>query len=127
MKLFDAFACLLLACLVGLLFMTVGVGDHGYKWALWMSLFYAFILLCSFPFWLFTFAPLYLITSANSFFWRWYVAPVIGALIGFVSGMLVFAPTQYEFYDFPRQYLAPLVIGFVTFFAGSLLKKFSVT
>ena len=127
MKLFDALGCLFLACLVGLLFMTLGMNGHAYTWPVWLSLFYGLTLLCSFPFWLCTFAPLYLITGARSFFWRWYVAPIVGAIIGYVSGLILFAPTQYEFYDFPNQYLTPPVIGFVTFLSGSLLKKLSLS
>jgi len=124
MKIFDALACLFPACLVGELFMTLGIG-RWYEWPASHTLLFIFIVACSFPFWLFTFVPFYLIADSRSSFWRWYIAPLVGATFGFIVELILFAPTQYEFYDFPRQYLSPLVIGFTTFLFGAILKHLS--
>ena len=120
MRFFDALACLFRACLVGQIFMTFGFDARPWAWPISSIALYVFIVACTAPSWLFTFLPLYLISNSKSLFWRWYIAPPIGALIGLVSGFIMFAPTQYDLYDFPRQNMTPLVIGFTTFLFGTI-------
>jgi hypothetical protein len=121
MRFFDALACLFGASFIGQIFMTFGLDPHGWAWHPSSTLLYVFIVACSTPFWLFTFLPLYILSNFTSPFWRWYVAPPSGALVGLISALVLFAPTQYDFYDFPRQNMAPLVIGFATFLFGTIL------
>jgi len=123
MRFLDALACLFAGCFIGQIFMTLGPDPHGWAWYPSSTLLYVFIVACSTPFWLFTFIPLYIFSNSTSPFWRSYAAPPIGALFGLVSGVIMFTPTQYDFYDFPRQNLAPLVIGFAIFLFGSILNR----
>jgi hypothetical protein len=109
MKFFDALACLLLAGVVGLLFMTCGLDLRGGEWPIYPAGVYILIVVYAAPSWLFTFVPVYLIAGSQSLVWRWYIAP-----------------TKYEFYDFPRECFAPLIIGFATFFFGAVLKRLSL-
>ena len=121
MRFFEALACLFGACLIGQVFMTLGLDAGDGAWLVSPCIVYFFIVVCAAPAWLCTFLPIYLLSNSKSLFWRWFAAPPIGALVGFVSGIIMFTPTRYDFYDFPRQNLAPLVIGFVTFLFGSIL------
>jgi hypothetical protein len=81
---------------------------------------YGWVLAFAAPFWLFTFLPLYLAVSAQSFIWRLSVAPVIGLVIGAAGSLLIFG--RQDFYA-PRDLLFPAAIGLTVFLLGAVLKK----
>jgi len=119
MRLFSALICLLLACLIGYFSMTLGVDRRGEAWAVSDFYIYIFVVVFALPFWLFLFLPLYFLVPSKSIAWRWYIAPIIGVLVGFV-GSLILADGRFDIREQPflRIYFAPAIVGFFTFLLG---------
>ena len=122
MKFIRAIAGLLLACLIGQIFMIWGIqrGDAVQVSFIWI---YGFIVVYASPFWLFIFLPLYVWAAPGSLPWKWYVAPPLGMLIGFLAGLMVFG-AHFDAADAieRRISLVPAVIGFSLFLFGSISK-----
>jgi len=83
---------------------------------------YIFVVVWASPFWLFTFVPPYLLADSKSLVWRWYIAPIIGILVGSIGSLIVFGAKDA---DFPNIRMTPAVIGFALFLFGVIFKKLS--
>jgi len=113
---------LALACLVGLLFVSWGIYRGDTVPIPLFALFWCILVFAS-PFWLLVFLPLYLCVAPKSLFWRLYVAPPLGALIGLVAGLMAFG-AHFDTEDATgiRISLAPAVIGLTLFLFGTISK-----
>jgi len=122
-KFMLAVGCLLLACFIGSL-MVWDVNSHSGTWKFSVLFFYLFVLIMAAPFWLFIFLPLYFVAPAGSFFWRWYVAPVVGIVLGLGMSYLLSAYSSGIDKEVATEwFLAPVVVGFCAFLFGTLSKK----
>jgi len=123
MKFVTALICLLLACFMGDVFVYWGKDTRG-GWPISPAVIYLGIVVWASPFWLFTFVPPFLLASSGSIFWKWYVAPFAGILIGFLSSLMVFGKMgDTADGNFSQIFLAPFAIGFSLFLFGSIAKK----
>jgi len=101
--------------------MAWGIDTRGSSMPISPLILYALVVIYASPAWFFTFLPLYLFVGSNGIMWKIYIAPVIGALIGFFAGLIAFGPPgDVEFW---RIQLAPIIIGFTLFLSGALSKK----
>jgi hypothetical protein len=119
-----ALGCLFVGCIVGTIVLCLGqdlrASNQGWDNLLIFPLIYGWVVMFAAPFWLLTFLPLYLVVPAQSFIWRWSMAPLIGLLIGVAGSLLVFG--SQDFYA-PRDLVFPAAIGFSVFLLGAVLKN----
>ena len=117
-----ALGCLLLACLIGQIFLSWGIDNRGSSMPISPLIIYIFVVVYASPFWLFTFVPPYLLADSKSLVWRWYIAPILGILVGSIGSLIVFGAQDT---DFPNIRMTPAVIGFALFLIGLIFKKLS--
>jgi len=113
---------LLLACFIGLIFMSWGI-YRGDTVQISPILIYGFVVVYAFPLWLFAFLPLFICVAPKSLLWRWYVAPPLGAVLGFVAGLIAFG-AHFDTSDNVgvRISITPTIIGFLLFLFGTVSK-----
>ena len=125
MEFLRCLGCLLFASLVGSLMMVDANSRNG-GWQFSELFWYPAVLVVASPFWAFTFLPLYTIVSAKSVFWRWYISPFIGAVIGLPGGIYLLSGDNSGIMDvYWEKFLAPIAVGFCTFLLGTIFKKLS--